>query len=103
MYGAAWKLGARMPASRPVQRAIFTRIHETNEWGDPESRSGPGSTVQRGASLRPALLDLLNRHAVSTLLDAPCGFPEPIETIDDIPTTGIAPDKRLGLWELASI
>lgn len=72
-YSVAWKLGARKAAPKVAQRAIFTRIHETNAWGDPESRSGPGSTVARGTDLRPALVELLTRYSVSTLLDAPCG------------------------------
>lgn len=72
-YGAAWKLGRRTAAPKAAQRAIFSRTHAANEWGDAESRSGPGSTVVRGTSLRPALVDLIERHSVSSLLDAPCG------------------------------
>ncbi len=72
-YGIAWKAGARFAAPRATQQAIFERIYATNAWGSPESRSGPGSTRVRGAALRPALVDLLRRHSVSTLLDAPCG------------------------------
>ena len=72
-YAAAWRLGASPRASTGVQRTIFTRIHDQNLWRDPESRSGPGSTAARGASLRPALIDLLDRQGVKTLLDAPCG------------------------------
>ncbi|MGB0498349.1 MAG: class I SAM-dependent methyltransferase [Rubricella sp.] len=36
-------------------------------------RSGPGSTLEHTALLRDALPDLLRRHGVSSLLDAPCG------------------------------
>lgn len=72
-YGLAWKLGSRTTSSKAAQRAIFTRVYATNEWGDEESRSGPGSTVARGTSLRAALADVIERHSVSTVLDAPCG------------------------------
>jgi SAM-dependent methyltransferase len=72
-YAIAWKLGMRRPPSPDTHRAIFTRIYAANEWGDPESRSGPGSTERRAAGVRPALLDLLERYSVSTVVDAPCG------------------------------
>lgn len=72
-YAIAWKLGGRGRASRAAQRAIFERIHATNEWSDAESRSGPGSTVARGESIRPALASLVQRYGVHSILDAPCG------------------------------
>jgi hypothetical protein len=73
LYAAAWKLGIRGAAPTAAHRAIFERIHADNEWGDPESRSGPGSTEARGVPLRSALAGLFERHSVATLLDAPCG------------------------------
>jgi hypothetical protein len=72
-YEIAWRLGARFTAPKAVQQAIFQRIYATNAWQDPESRSGSGSTRARGAELRPALVELLAKHSVATLLDAPCG------------------------------
>jgi hypothetical protein len=72
-YSVAWRLGLRFAAPTAAHRAIFTRVYRTNEWGDAESRSGPGSTRRRGAALRPALLGLLARYSVSSMLDAPCG------------------------------
>jgi hypothetical protein len=72
-YAIAWKLGVRRDARTRTQRAIFERIYAMNEWGDPESRSGPGSTRARGAQLAGPLRDLFERHAIRTLLDAPCG------------------------------
>ena len=72
-YSLAWRLGLRAAAPTTAQRAIFTRVHDANEWGDPESRSGPGSTVARGATLHAALAGLIARHGVRNLLDAPCG------------------------------
>lgn len=52
---------------------IFSRIYSTNLWGDPESRSGPGSSVLRTRLIRPALTDLCRDFGVRSLLDLPCG------------------------------
>ena len=52
---------------------VFSKIYVENGWRSPESRSGPGSTLDATRSLRAGLPDLLRRLAVRTLLDAPCG------------------------------
>ena len=52
---------------------IFTDIYNTNGWGDPESRSGPGSSVFRTRLIRPALSQLFRDLAVQSVLDVPCG------------------------------
>jgi SAM-dependent methyltransferase len=52
---------------------VFTTIYHDNGWRNAESRSGPGSTVARTASLRATLLALLEELGVRSLLDAPCG------------------------------
>jgi hypothetical protein len=51
----------------------FTRIHETNLWSDPESRSGSGSALASTAQLRAELPGLLHALDVRRLLDVPCG------------------------------
>jgi hypothetical protein len=51
----------------------FTRIYESNHWGDAESVSGEGSSLAYTRGLRAALPGLFERHAVRRLLDAPCG------------------------------
>ena len=51
----------------------FARIHETNLWNDPESRSGSGSAIASTAHLRAELPGLLHALGVTRLLDAPCG------------------------------
>ncbi|MEM8933655.1 MAG: class I SAM-dependent methyltransferase, partial [Acidobacteriota bacterium] len=56
-----------------TMRETFTRIVEDNAWGDPESLSGPGSTVARTAAFLDSLVDLLARFEIESLLDAPCG------------------------------
>ena len=54
-------------------RSIFEGIYRRNEWGSPESVSGPGSSLARGAGLTPALLALLRELGTRRLIDAPCG------------------------------
>lgn len=52
---------------------IFSEIHHGNLWGEPESVSGPGSSLAETAAVRRELPGLLARLNVRTLLDAPCG------------------------------
>jgi hypothetical protein len=51
----------------------FDRIQRTNLWGAATSVSGLGSEDVATAAIREALPDLLRRHGVRSLLDAPCG------------------------------
>jgi SAM-dependent methyltransferase len=51
----------------------FQRIHDTNLWGAQASTSGLGSELDATAVLRAELPRLLERLAVASLLDAPCG------------------------------
>jgi len=53
--------------------AVFSRIYVENGWRSPESRSGPGSTLDGTRSLQAGLPGLFRRLTVRTLLDAPCG------------------------------
>ncbi len=52
---------------------IFSRIYQRNEWADPETVSGRGSTLARTEVLRGSLPALLESVGARTLLDAPCG------------------------------
>ena len=52
---------------------IFASIYTENSWGDPESRSGPGSGVARTELLRPRLTRLMQDLGVRSILDLPCG------------------------------
>lgn len=54
-------------------KEVFTHHYQQNEWGDEESISGPGSTLEYTANLREKLPELCQRLGVRTLLDAPCG------------------------------
>jgi hypothetical protein len=51
----------------------FSFIFEGNLWADPESKSGPGSSLDATRALRSALAPLLRSLGVKVLLDAPCG------------------------------
>jgi hypothetical protein len=53
--------------------ALFTRIYQTNLWGDAESRSGLGSAPGAAPALRHALPALWSRLGVRRILDLPCG------------------------------
>jgi hypothetical protein len=52
---------------------IFEQIYQHNSWQSAESRSGPGSTLERTEVLRHELPAVLSRLGVRTLVDAPCG------------------------------
>src|SRR5258705_1028102 len=52
---------------------VFRRIFDLNLWGNRESISGEGSTLERTAAIRAELPGLLARHGVRSMLDAPCG------------------------------
>ncbi|GAB6041081.1 class I SAM-dependent methyltransferase [Endothiovibrio diazotrophicus] len=53
--------------------ARFRLIYDENLWGDGESRSGTGSNLANTAAIRAALPPLLERLAVRSVLDVPCG------------------------------
>src|SRR6185312_15131601 len=60
--------------SNPSDRAsVFEQIYTRNTWQSSESRSGPGSTLERTEILRRELPPMLARLGVRTLVDAPCG------------------------------
>ena len=73
LYAVLWKMGLRRRASSSLQRDIFTSVYERNVWGSEESRSGGGSTRERGSHFRGALLDVLQRFEIASIVDAPCG------------------------------
>ncbi len=51
----------------------FTRVYRRNSWEDPESLSGPGSSLAETEAIREALPRLLARFGCRSMLDAPCG------------------------------
>ena len=58
---------------RGYMESAFTPFYKENGWGDSESVSGPGSSLDRTAKLRLELPALLEQIGTQTLLDAPCG------------------------------
>jgi len=52
---------------------VFTDIYRNNYWQNPQSVSGPGSTLEQTEALRFELPKLLQTLGIKTLLDAPCG------------------------------
>ena len=72
---------AYFPFLAPVWRRIstksparvFTEIYHQRRWGDEQSLSGPGSSVEESASVRAALPLLVKELKCRSLLDIPCG------------------------------
>jgi hypothetical protein len=54
-------------------KTTFTRYALENSWGDSESLSGAGSSLEATRSLRAALPGLISKLGVRSVLDAPCG------------------------------
>jgi hypothetical protein len=54
-------------------KTTFTRYALENTWGDSESLSGAGSSMEATRNLRAALPGLISKFGVRSVLDAPCG------------------------------
>jgi SAM-dependent methyltransferase len=63
----------RVFTPRRHMQSTFAPFYAENRWGDAESVSGPGSSLERTAKLRNELPPLLKELGARTLLDAPCG------------------------------
>ncbi|MGX1880460.1 class I SAM-dependent methyltransferase [Streptomyces sp. NPDC055287] len=57
----------------PALPDLFTAIYRTNRWGSGETRSGPGSEVQRMKGVITLLGELVRDLGIRSVLDAPCG------------------------------
>lgn len=60
------KLRARIRPADDHEK-IFTAIHDRNEWGSDESRSGPGSTRERAATFAGDIIEVLRAIDTRTL------------------------------------
>ncbi len=58
---------------RQGPKDVFTRIYEGNEWGNPESVSGDGSTLKYTENIRKEIPELAKRFGIRKIFDAPCG------------------------------
>lgn len=56
-----------------MSEAVFTEIYEKNRWGSQETRSGPGSTIQRTEKLRSQLPGFFQELKIQSILDCGCG------------------------------
>lgn len=54
-------------------QSVFSRIYDEKIWGQDGGGSGRGSTVENAARTRSILNDIVDRHSIKSLLDAPCG------------------------------
>ena len=63
---------ARVTREQPPE-AVFAEIYRRNHWGNPESVSGYGSTLDNTASLRRSLEGMLRDFGIESIYDAPCG------------------------------
>jgi SAM-dependent methyltransferase len=54
-------------------RDVFDGYYERNKWSDPESRSGPGSSLLQTEPIRRQLPELCRKYNIRSLLDIPCG------------------------------
>jgi len=52
---------------------VFTCHYKKNLWGDDESISGPGSTLEYTANIREHFPKLFSDYNIHSFLDAPCG------------------------------
>jgi SAM-dependent methyltransferase len=52
---------------------LFTSYYSNNRWGDKESLSGPGSTIDYTENIRRKIPELINELSIQKILDAPCG------------------------------
>lgn len=59
--------------NRTTRETLFTKIFQQNDWGNNESRSGPGSTITYTENLRNRLPELVTKYNVESILDIPCG------------------------------
>jgi SAM-dependent methyltransferase len=51
----------------------FSEIFRGNHWRNPESASGFGSSLEATVDARRAVTEIVERYAVTSLLDVPCG------------------------------
>jgi SAM-dependent methyltransferase len=52
---------------------VFNSIWKRNYWGNFESASGPGSTLEQTMNLRNSIPTFLHENSITSIFDAPCG------------------------------
>jgi hypothetical protein len=66
-----WREGRKL--SKRTREDIFSDYYKNNKWGDAQSRSGQGSSLESTAALRHHLPVLWRELGVRSIVDAPCG------------------------------
>lgn len=56
-----------------AQNQVFNKIYEDNDWGDEDSRSGPGSNLAQTEAISKSLPLVIADFGVKSMLDIPCG------------------------------
>jgi hypothetical protein len=51
----------------------FTQIYHENLWGDPNSRSGIGSSFEQTIVIRRKIPEIISKYNIKSIIDAPCG------------------------------
>ena len=78
---------------------IFNKYYEECFWGDPNTRSGRGSNLERTTFLRKALPALVDELNAKTILDIPCGDYYWMQQIDLKVSTYIGADIVIKIVE----
>lgn len=63
----------RLKYGRMNRAESFTHIYKTNNWGSQESRSGPGSSMERTVAIRQQLVEFIDELDCKTVIDLGCG------------------------------
>ena len=74
------------PSAPSRTEQVFTSIYTSNHWGDAESVSGAGSTLNYTENLRRNLPRLFTKYSIGTVFDAPSGdFNWMAEVVSEMP------------------
>ena len=75
---------------RQESEVVFTEIFQRKDWGDGESVSGPGSSLDATKTVRDELPELLQLLEIRSVLDLPCGDHNWMSgVVDDLTARGI--------------
>lgn len=73
LSGMIRRVGRAVKFGRFDSRSVFEHIYKTRYWGSRESVSGMGSRLDQTVQVRSELVQLMRRHDIETIFDAPCG------------------------------
>lgn len=73
LYSYLWWNFVLRPRWRRLGMNVFAEHYRTNGWGSAESASGTGSTLDQTQVVREKLPEIVEVHAIGSILDIPCG------------------------------